>query len=135
VNRDGLHAITLYDEVPVVVAARDHLVAAAEEVTLADLADEQLVLPHRSGWLPAVPQLGWPPMTEGEAVETVAAGMGIAILPMSVARLHHRKDVVHRPVTDLDPTTVALAWLVERDDERAQRFVGVVRGRTSRSSR
>ena len=74
-------------------------------------------------------------MTEREAMETVAAGTGIAILPMSVARLYHRKDVVHRPVTDLDPTTVALAWLVERDDERAQRFVGVVKGRTARSSR
>jgi DNA-binding transcriptional LysR family regulator len=74
-------------------------------------------------------------MTEREAIETVAAGTGVAIVPMSVARLHDRKDVVHRPVTDLDPTTVALVWLVERDDERAQRFVGVVRGRTSRSSR
>jgi DNA-binding transcriptional LysR family regulator len=135
VGRDGLHSISLYDEVQVVVASRDHLVAAAEEVVLADLVDEQLVVPHRSGWLPGVPQLEWPPMTEGEAVETVAAGTGVAILPMSVARLYHRMDVVRRPVTDLDPTTVALAWLVERDDERTQRFVGVVRGRTARSSR
>ena len=135
VDREGLHAITLYDEVPVVVASREHLVAAADEVSLADLVDEQLVLPHRSGWRPGVPQLDWPPMTEREAIETAAAGTGVAIVPMSVARLHDRKDVVHRPVTDLDPTTVALVWLVERDDERAQRFVGVVRGRTSRSSR
>ena len=135
VDRGGLHAIALYDEVQVVVAAPDHLVAAAEDVTLADLDDEQLVLPHRSHWRPGVPQLDWPPMTEREAMETVAAGPGIAILPMSVARLYHRRDVVHRPVTDLDPTTVALAWLVERDDERTQRFVGVVRGRTARTSR
>ncbi len=135
VDPDGVHAISLYDEVQVVVASRDHLVAAAEEVVLADLVDEQLVVPLRSGWLPGVPQLEWPPMTEGEAVETVAAGTGVAILPMSVARLFHRKDVVRRPVTDLDPTTVALAWLAERDDERTQRFVGVVRGRTARSSR
>ena len=135
VDRGGLHVIALYDEVQVVVAAREHLVAAAEEVGLADLVDEQLVLPHRSHWRPGVPQLDWPSMTEREAVETVAAGTGIAILPLSVARLYHRKDVVHRTVTDLDPTTVALAWLVERDDERAQRFVGVVRGRTARSSR
>ncbi len=135
VEREGLHAISLYDELPVVVAARDHLVSAADEVTLADLVDEQLVLPHRSGWRPDAPQLEWPPMTEREAVETVAAGTGIAILPMSVARLHHRKDVVSRPVIDLAPTTVALAWLVERDDDRTQRFVGVVRGRTTRSSR
>jgi DNA-binding transcriptional LysR family regulator len=135
VDLDGVHAISLYEEVQVVVAALDHLVAAAEEVVLADLVDEQLVVPHRSGWLPGVPQLEWPPMNEGEAVETVAAGTGIALLPLSVARLYHRKDVVRRPVTDLDPTTVALAWLVERDDERTQRFVGVVRGRTARSSR
>jgi DNA-binding transcriptional LysR family regulator len=135
VDRDGLHVIPLYDEVPVVVASQDHLVSAADEVTLADLADEQLVRPHRSGWRPHVPQLDWPEMTEREAVETVAAGTGVVIVPMSVARLHHRKDVVHRPVTDLAPTSVALAWLVARDDERAQRFVGVVRGRSARSSR
>ena len=135
VDRDGLHAIPLYDEVPVVVAAAEHFVAAADEVTLADLEDEQLVLPHRSGWRPQAAQLDWPPMTEREAVETVSAGTGVAIVPMSVARLYQRKDVVHRPVADLDPTTVALAWLVERDDEQTQRFVGVVRGRTPRSSR
>jgi DNA-binding transcriptional LysR family regulator len=135
VDRDGLHVIALYDEMTVVVAASEHLVAAADEVTLADLVDEQLVVPHRSGWRPDVPQLDWPPMTEREAVETVASGTGIAVLPMSVARLHHRKDVVSRPVTDLPATTVALVWLVERDDDRAQRFVGVVRGRTARSSR
>ncbi len=135
VDRDGLHVIALYDEVPVVVASLDHLVAAADEVTLADLVDEQLVLPHRWGWRPDAPQLEWPPMSERDAIETVAAGTGIAIVPMSVARLLHRKDVVVRPVTDLATTTVALAWLVERDDERAQRFVGVVRGRSARSSR
>ena len=135
VEREGLHLIPLYDEVAVVVAARDHLVAAADEVVLADLDHEQLVHPHRSGWRPRVPQLSWPTMTEREAVETVAAGTGIVIVPMSVARLHHRKDVVQRPVTDLEPTTIALAWPVAHDDERAQRFVGVVRGRTTRSSR
>ncbi len=135
VDTDALHRIRLYDEVPVVVAHREHLVAAADEVVLADLDDEQLVRPHASGWRPAAVQLEWPPMTEREAVETVAAGTGVVIVPQSVARLYHRKDVVHRPVTDLQPTTVALVWLVERDDERAQRFVGVVRGRTARSTR
>ena len=135
VDREGMHVIPLYDEVAVVVAGHEHLVSAAEEVTLADLVDEQLVLPHRSGWRPDAAQLDWPEMSERDAVETVAAGTGIAIMPMSVARLYQRKDVVQRPVVDLDPTSVALAWLVEKDDERAQRFVGVVRGRSARSSR
>ena len=135
VDRDGLHVITLYDEVPVVVASVEHFVAAADDVRLADLVDEQLVRPHPSGWAPSAEQLDWPPMTEREAVETVAAGTGVVLLPMSVARLHQRKDVVQRPVTDLPPSTVALAWRIDRDDDRCQRFVGVVRGRTERSSR
>lgn len=135
VERDGLHLVRLYDELPVVVLSRDHYLSLAEEVSLEDLAEEQLVLPHRSGWRPRAEQLAWPPMSEQDAVATVAAGTGIAIVPMSIARLYHRKDVVHRPVRDLPPTTVGLAWLVERDDERTQAFVGITRGRTARSSR
>ncbi|HEX3931607.1 MAG TPA: LysR substrate-binding domain-containing protein [Nocardioides sp.] len=133
-----LHGVRLYDELPVVVAGRDHLVSAvsaADAVTLADLSQEQLVRPHVSGWRPEVEQLAWPSMSEGEAVETVAAGTGIVIVPMSVARLHHRKDVVWREVSDLPPTTVTLVWLRTRDDARTQAFVGVVKGRTGASSR
>jgi DNA-binding transcriptional LysR family regulator len=118
------HHVRLYDEVPVVVAGRDHLVA-----------DEQLVRPHGSGWLPAADQLSWPSMSEQEAIETVAAGTGIVIVPMSVARLFHRKDVVHREVTDLPATTIALVWPRDRDDDLTQAFVGVVKGRTANSSR
>ncbi|WP_182523413.1 LysR family substrate-binding domain-containing protein [Nocardioides dongkuii] len=135
VDRDGLHLIPLYDEVQVVVAGREHLVSAAEEVETADLVDEQLVLPHPSGWTPDADQLDWPPMTVRDAVEVVASGTGIVVLPMSVARLHHRKDVVTRPVTDLAPTKIGLAWLVDNDDPRIQDFIGIVRGRTERSSR
>lgn len=135
VDREGLHCIRLYDEVPVAVVGRDHFAAAGEEVTLADLADEQLVLPHPSGWRPDAPQLDWPEMSPAEAIEVVASGTGVAIVPKSVARLLHRKDVASRPVSDLPPTTVALAWPVDRDDERTQAFVGIVRGRTANSSR
>lgn len=135
VERDGLHLIPLYDETTVVVVPHDHFATAGTEVELADLADEQLVLPHASGWTPRAPQLDWPEMTAREAIEVVAAGSGVAIVPMSVARLFTRKDVAARPVTDLPPTTVGLAWLVERDDSDTQEFVGVVRGRTANSSR
>ena len=102
--------------------------AAVDEVTLDDLADEQLVRPHASGWTPTAAQLDWPPMSEKDAIETVAAGTGVVVVPMSVARLHQRKDVVTRPVTDLEPTTIALVWLRDRDDDVTQAFVGVVRG-------
>ena len=135
VDTDDLHCVRLYDELPVVVAGRDHLVSAAPEVTLEDLVDEQLVRPHVSGWQPSAPQLDWQPMSEQEAIETVAAGTGIVLVPMSVARLHQRKDVVHSVVTDLAATTIALVWLRDRDDETTQAFVGVVKGRTANTSR
>ncbi|CAN5625790.1 LysR substrate-binding domain-containing protein [soil metagenome] len=136
VDRTGLHCIPLYDEQPVVVAGREHFVAAADtSVELSDLADEQLVLPHPSGWTPTATQLAWPAMSPEDAVETVAAGTGIAILPMSLARLYARKDVVHREVADLDPTSIGLAWLIDNDDDRVQTFIGIVRGRTANSSR
>ena len=135
VDREGLHLIPLYDEQAVVVVGKDHLVTVADEVTTHDLADEQLVLPHESGWTPEAEQLDFPPMSLREAVEVVASGTGVLVVPMSVARLHHRRDVTFRPVTDLPTTKVGLAWLVENDDPRIQDFIGIVRGRTERSSR
>ena len=135
IDREGLHCIPLYDELPVVVVGKDHVATVVEEVSLEDLADEQLVLPHASGWTPDAEQLEWPPMTVRDAVEVVASGTGVVIVPMSVARLHHRKDTAYRPVVDLPPTKVGLAWLVENEDPRVQTFIGIVRGRTERSSR
>lgn len=132
-----LHCVRLYDELPVVVAGRDHVVAAVDEqgvVSPDDLVDDQLVLPHPSGWRPTADQLDFPPMTVKDAIEVAASGTGIVIVPMSVARLHHRKDVVQR-VVDLPPTTVALLWLRDADSPVHQDFVGVVRGRRASSSR
>jgi DNA-binding transcriptional LysR family regulator len=135
VDRAGLHLIPLYDEQAVVVVGKDHLVTAADEVTTHDLADEQLVLPRESGWTPEAEQLDFAPMSLREAFEVVASGTGVLVVPMSVARLLHRRDVTFRPVTDLPTTKVGLAWLVENDDPRIQDFIGIVRGRTARSSR
>lgn len=135
IDREGLHCIPLYDELPVAVLGVEHVLTLADEVTLEDLADEQLVLPHASGWTPDADQLAWPPMSVADAVEVVASGTGVVIVPMSVARLHHRKDVTYRVVADLPPSKVGLAWLVDNEDPWVQRFIGIVRGRTERSSR
>lgn len=133
------HVVRLYDDPAVVVAPADHLVAAADEVSLADLAEEQLVLPPDTvpGWteVSAVERLPFPAMRVREAVEVVASGTGVVVVPASVARLHARKDTVVRPVVDGPVSEVALVWLREHDDERSQELVGVVRGRTARSSR
>ena len=135
VDRDGLHCIKLYEERVVAVVGHEHVATVVEEVGTEDLADEQLVAPHVSGWTPRAPQLGWPPMSTKEAVETVAAGTGVLLVPMSVARLHQRKDVTYRPVHDLEGTTVGLVWRTDNEDPRVQTFIGIVRGRTANSSR
>ncbi|WP_109509404.1 LysR substrate-binding domain-containing protein [Nocardioides speluncae] len=139
VDRERHHVIQLYVEVPVVVVPKEHPVAAYDEVRLADLAGEQLIQDPETvpGWadLDTPKRLNWPAMSAKEAIEVVASGTGIVIVPMSVARLHHRKDVVHRPVIDGPESQVALVWLRENDDPRLQTFVGIVRGRSARSSR
>lgn len=135
VDRTGLHCIPLYEEQPVVVVARDHVVSAYDEIDLADLADEQFVLPPPADLELRATQLAFPPMSAREAIEVVASGTGVVVVPQSVARLHHRKDVVHRPVTGVPTTTIGLAWLVDQEDPRVQWFIGIVRGRTERSSR
>jgi len=120
VERDGLHLIPLYEELPVAVLSVDDELTLLDEVTTDDLADK-----HQD----------WTGLTTREAVETVAAGTGVLVVPMSVARLHHRKDVTYRTVTDLASTTIGLTWLVDNDDPRVQAFIGIVRGRSERSSR
>ena len=128
--------MVLYEELPVVVVAADHFVAAADEVTTDDLADEQLVLPERSGWRPTADQLDFPhDDREGGGRGGGGRGTGVVVLPMALARLYHRKDVVHRPVADLPPTRIGLVWRVEDDGPVHQDFVGVTRGRRASSGR
>jgi hypothetical protein len=122
VERDGLNLIPLYTEIPVVVAPRDHAIAAVDEVSAAELEDEQL---HE-------------PVGDIGAIFTlVAAGIGLVVVPQPVARQHARRDLVSRPVTDLEGTQVALCWpsSVGDDDRDVGDFIGIVRGRTARSSR
>jgi DNA-binding transcriptional LysR family regulator len=119
IDTEGLHTIPLYEEVPVVVAPRDHPLSAFEEVSLADLTGETFVADD----------------DEATGIDRVAWGAGLMIVPLSVARTHSRRDLIHRPVTDADPTQVALAWLVDNPNELIEEFIGIVRGRTANSSR
>jgi DNA-binding transcriptional LysR family regulator len=121
VDRDGLHLIPLYDEQPVVVVSREHPASAYDRIDVSELSDENL--------------LHDPDVPLPRALEVVAADAGIVIVPMSLARLHHRKDVVSVPVDGVPTSTVGLAWLRETDDDWVQTFIGVVRGRTVNSSR
>lgn len=137
--KDGLHVIPLYDEVPVVVCAKDSHLTAADELDAADLDGEVLIVPQDDVLSLEVPGTVAPrfaaPADTGEAIATVAAGVGIVIVPMSLARLHHRKDVEYRTLREGPVSTVALAWSAEDTSPAVDAFVGIVRGRTANSSR
>jgi DNA-binding transcriptional LysR family regulator len=119
VDTEGLHTIPLYEEVPVVVAPKDHPLAAFDDVSLAELAGETFVTDDE----------------EATGIDRVAWGAGLMLVPLSVARTHSRRDLIHRPVTDAEPTAIALAWLVDNPNELIDEFIGIVRGRTANSSR
>jgi DNA-binding transcriptional LysR family regulator len=143
VDREGLHLIPLYEEQPVVVVSKENPVAAYDEIDVADLSGEHLLQDPDTvpAWRDIATEVAdgtrfpVPPMSLRQAVESVAADAGIVIVPMSLARLHHRRDVVGVPVTGVPTSTVGLAWLREADDARIETFIGVVRGRTVNSSR
>ena len=138
IDRTGLHTIPLYTETTVAVVPKEHALTATEEATVADLADE-IVLRPQDDTLP------WPgdrpgaaaftPATTAEAIELVAAGGGLLVVPQSLARLHHRRDLTYRPLADAPGSGVALAWPDTENTELMEEFIGIVRGRTVNSSR
>ncbi|MFI7342802.1 LysR substrate-binding domain-containing protein [Streptomyces sp. NPDC050085] len=138
VDRTFFSAIPLYTETTVVIVPKDHVVAAVEEVTLADLADEivQHPLDDVLEWEQPPGQPAFErPATTADAIELVAAGVGLLVVPQSLARLHHRRDLTYRTVTDAPGSDIALAWPQERTTDQVEDFIGIVRGRTVNSSR
>ncbi|MCK1819319.1 LysR substrate-binding domain-containing protein [Streptomyces sp. XM83C] len=138
VDRTVFSAIPLYTETTVVVVPKDHVVTAADEVTLDELADEVVFHPLDDvlGWEQPPGEPGFErPATTQDAVELVAAGVGLLYVPQSLARLHHRKDLTYRPVTDAPQSSVALSWPEDATTDLVEDFIGIVRGRTVNSTR
>lgn len=138
-DREDLHAIPLYTETTVVVFPKDHEFAAAEELSLEDLRDHVL-------WQPLDDPLAWDalpgqapverPQTTADAIELVAAGVGLLVVPQSLARLHHRKDLKYVPLTDAPQSRVALSFPIrDENPDLVEHMIGVVRGRTVNSTR
>ena len=115
------------------LAARLGLPFAIPEPQVTEVAGE------RGAATDAPPAPGVPaaerPATTADAVVLVAAGVGVLVVPQSLARLHHRKDVVYRRLDGAPLAPVALAWVADRGDDLVEEMIGIVRGRTVNSSR
>lgn len=138
IDRTDLSAIPLYTEATVVVVPKDHIVAAVDQVSAEDLADEVVLHPLDDvlDWerLPGRPAIERP-ATTADAIELVAAGVGLLVVPQSLARLHHRKDLTYRPVSDAPESRIALSWPQDETTDLVEQFIGIVRGRTVNSTR
>jgi DNA-binding transcriptional LysR family regulator len=118
IDAGELNVIPLWEETPMVVAAKDHPVKVFDSVTLADLAEEEVY----PGW-------------DDATLDIVAAGHGIARMPQAVFRATGRRDVVAREISDAEPTRIGLAWRRTTGGPLIDEFIGIVRGRTANSSR
>jgi DNA-binding transcriptional LysR family regulator len=124
---DGLVVVPLFEEPRVVACAQGHPLASRADVTLADVAEFDLLQPPDSQpeWRDAVRARRPSALqaarddlpvvrTVEEKLEHVASGRGIVLLPESTAMFYSRPDVVYRYVADLPPTGTALAYEASR---------------------
>lgn len=137
-DTSALAVIPLYEETAVAVLPTDHLLSAADVLSSADLDGEPILLPLDDvvAWMdgPGV-VIEHRPETTSAAVELVAAGLGALIVPQSLARLYHRRDLTYRPIADAPVCAVALAFREGQQSPLIEEFVGIVRGRKPGSSR
>lgn len=104
-----------------------HPLADRSEIPFSMLLDEPFVAlpaaagPLRDFWL-AVDERPHPPVVAAEAtaadevLELVTAGVGVALLAVGNAGLYQRPGLTCRPVPDLPPAQLAVAW--RSDDTR-----------------
>lgn len=146
------HSIRLYEELPVVILPVDHVLTVLDEVPVEELAEEFLLQPASDipayeevsrTWRESAGRIVPEGLSDKETIELVAAGVGLYIVPMSIARFYHRKDLTYRPVAGLDTYPVHLVWprapkgepRSEELEALLQDFIGIVRGRTATSDR
>lgn len=146
------HSIRLYEELPVVILPVDHVLTVLDEVPVEELAEEFLLQPASDipayeevsrAWRENAGRIVPEGLTDKETIDLVAAGVGLYIVPMSIARFYHRKDLTYRPVAGLDTYPVHLVWprapkgepRSEELEALLQDFIGIVRGRTATSER
>ena len=111
-----------------VALSAKHPLTERAELELSDLLDEPFVaLPPsaevlRDYWLAVEERDGHPvrigaqAQSPDEAFEAVAARQGVVLLSAGNARLYSRPGITTRPVVDLSPAELVVAW--RADDER-----------------
>ncbi|MDX3234470.1 LysR substrate-binding domain-containing protein [Streptomyces sp. ME03-5709C] len=144
VDTRGLATRSLLTEPRVVVLPADHPYAGKPGLVIADLAGEHLLqdpaaVPEwrdiakelaEPGRRPAVPVF----RSVEEKLESVAAGRGVVVLPLSAATYYTRADIVHVEIDDIGPNRVFLAWDGSRHDPLIEEFADIAAARADSSA-
>jgi DNA-binding transcriptional LysR family regulator len=139
VAEQGLELMPVRREPRVVLLPASHPLAAQETVTIGELADDPVIQqggadptweafhnvdPRPDGHHPIPGPKVW---NIEEKFEHVAAGGGIGLVPASAAAAYARAGVVARPIMDIPPMEVCLAWLKVRATDLIADFAASVR--------
>lgn len=130
-DTDEMHLVRLYEESRGVAVPKDSVFAeAGGAMTPADVEGE--IVNYRladDGTVDVV--------KVRDALQIVAANVGIAIAPAPLLKILSKKQVVPLIYDDetVPVTSIALAWFKDRDADDIQDFVGVAKGRGANSTR
>lgn len=138
IDQRGLTTHPVLSEPRVAVLPVEHRLAGKDRIDIADLADDHLLqdpdaVPewrdiatelHRAGRRPTPPVY----RSVEEKLEHVAAGHGVAVLPLSTATFYTRPDVCHVAVSDIGPSQVCLVWDSARRNPLIHEFVALATG-------
>jgi DNA-binding transcriptional LysR family regulator len=138
VLNDELESEIVFSEPKAVAMHPEHLLAAQEEVRPEDLESEPIV----SSWehySPATTAYSLAPFRRERSeidlhatsvdacLSLVARGVAVYVVPESAQRFYGRPDVVYRPLTRVEPASVALVWHRETQNAAVAPFVEIAR--------
>jgi DNA-binding transcriptional LysR family regulator len=134
-----LEYLPLLEEPRVACLPTGHRLASRREVRVRDLLAEPIVAAPsvdrvwRDYWILVPERDGQPapvaleaPTFEAE-LQAVAAGRGISITGLTAARYYSRPGVIFKPIVDLEPCQVSLAWSPGRSWGAVERLIAVAR--------
>lgn len=110
----GLRAIHVGTDPKVACLPGSHKLARRPSLSLADLEGESILDATRRRI-----------SSVEEKFELVAAGHGIAVVPVSVATSYSRPDLVYRPLADAVPLETCLVVMADRQDQPVADFLTV----------
>ncbi|HEV7976707.1 LysR family transcriptional regulator [Amycolatopsis sp.] len=136
-ERRGLDWELIASERRVAALPAGHELASKSELSCRDLAGlpvpvgPESTVDQLAYWAGQDGELGAPPVTGPEVrdssqlLETVALGLAVALVPVSLAKRSSRDDIVFRPVPDASPYVTALSWRSGSHDPHVAQFVRV----------